>query len=76
MELFAFKRKHRDLQYNPAVESADFMKLDAIWGEFEALVNAEAEETKRVVYLLGIKEALTKVFIQLKGQSVMTYDEL
>ena len=48
------------------------MKLDTISGEFEALGNAKAEETKRAALLLGIKEALPQVFIQLITQPGMT----
>ena len=72
VRLLALERRLRDLQYNSAEESADFMKLDTISGEFEALGNAKAEETKRAALLLGIKEALPQVFIQLITQPGMT----
>ena len=59
MQLLAFEQRIRDLQCNSAEESADFMvRLNIIWGEFEAPRNANAEETKRAALLLGIKEAL------------------
>ena len=41
--LLAIERRLRDLQCNFAKESVDFLeKLDTIWGEFEALGNANA----------------------------------
>ena len=52
------------------------MKLAIIWGEFEVLRNAKAEETKRAARRLEIKEALPQAFIQLTTQPGMTYDEL
>ena len=52
------------------------VKLDTIWGAFEAFGNAKAEEAKRVALPLGIKEALPQVFIQLTTQPGITYDEL
>ena len=73
----ALGRRLRDLQCNSAEESEDFMvKLDTIWGAFEAFGNAKAEEAKRVALPLGIKEALPQVFIQLTTQPGITYDEL
>lgn len=47
-----------------------------IWGEIEALGNVRTEGSKRVAPLLGIKETLPQVFIQLTAQSGMKYDEL
>ena len=77
VQLLALERRLRDLQCNSAEESADFMvKLDTVWGEFGALGNAKTEETKGAALLLGIKEALPQVFIQLTTQPGMTYDEL
>ena len=77
VQLLTLERRLRDLQCNSAEESGDFIvKLDTIWGEFEALGNAKADETKRAALLLGIKEALPQVFIQLTTQPGMTYDEL
>ena len=77
MQLLALERRLQELQCYSAEEAADFMvKLDTIWGEFEALGNAKAEETKRAALIIGIKEALPQVFIQLTTQPSMTYDEL
>lgn len=60
-----------------AEESADsMMKLDIIWGEFEALGNAKAEQSKRAALLLGIREALPQVFIKQTTQPGMTQGEL
>ena len=50
------------------------VKLDTIWGKIEALGNAKAEGTKREAFLLGIKEALLQVLIQLVTLPGMTYD--
>ena len=52
------------------------VKLDTIWGEFEALGNAKAEETKRTALILVIKETLPQVFIQLTTQPNIVYHEL
>ena len=43
---------------------------------FEALGNANVYETKRDALLLGIKEVLPQLFLQLTTQQGMTYDEL
>ena len=76
--VLALERRRQDLQCISAEGSAEFMvKLDTIHaGEYEALGNAKAEEIKRAALLLGTKEALPQVFIQLKTQPGMTYDEL
>ena len=76
VELLAVEQRLQDLQCNSAEESADLMKLAIIWGEFEVLRNAKAEETKRAARRLEIKEALPQAFIQLTTQPGMTYDEL
>ena len=77
VQLLSLERPLRDLQYNSAEEPEHFVvKLDIIWGEFEALRNAKADETKRADLSLGIKKALPKVFIQLTTQPGMTFVSL
>lgn len=77
VQLLASERRLWDLQCNFEEGSTNFVaKLDTSWGEFEVVPNVKAEETKRAALLLGNKEAIPQVFIQLTTQPGMMCEEL
>ena len=66
VQLMTLEGKLRDMRCNSPEESSEFIvKLDKIWEEVEELGNAKAKSTRRASLLLGIKESLPQVFVQL-----------